>query len=52
MHSKVDYIVAHGIATYVNDERVVIGSHHFVFDDEKCIIPEEHKKAFDELPPY
>ena len=52
MHSKVDYIVAHGIATYVNDERVVIGSHHFVFDDEQCTIPEEHKKAFDELPPY
>ncbi len=52
MHSKVDYIVAHGIAAYVNEERVVIGSHHFVFDDEKCTIPEEHKQAFDELPPY
>ena len=52
MHSKVDYIVAHGIATYVNGERVVIGSHHFVFDDEQCIIPDEHKPAFDELPPY
>ena len=52
MHSKVDYIVAHGIATYVNGERVVIGSHHFVFDDEQCIIPDEHKQAFDELPPY
>ena len=48
---KVDYIVAHGIATYVNGERVVIGSHHFVFDDEQCIIPDEHKQAFDELPP-
>ena len=44
MHSKVDYIVAHGIATYVNGERVVIGSHHFVFDDEQCIIPDEHKQ--------
>ncbi len=52
MHSKVDYIVAHGISTYVDGERVVIGSHHFVFDDEQCTIPEEHKKAFDELPPY
>ena len=52
MHSKVDYIVAHGIATYVNGERVVIGSHHFVFDDEQCIIPDEHKQAFDKLPPY
>ena len=52
MHSKVDYIVAHGIATYVNGERVVIGSHHFVFDEEQCIIPDEHKQAFDELPPY
>ena len=49
MHSKVDYIVAHGIAQpHVNEERVVIGSHHFVFDDEKCTIPEEHKQAFDE----
>ena len=35
MHSRVDYIVAHGIATYVGEERVVIGSHHFVFEDEK-----------------
>ena len=36
MHSRVDYIVAHGIATYVGDERVVIGSYHFVFEDEGC----------------
>ena len=52
MHSKVEYIVAHGISTFINTSKVIIGSHHFVFDDEKCIIPEEHKKAFDELPPY
>ena len=39
MHSRVDYIVAHGIATYVGEERVVIGSHHFVFEDEKCTLP-------------
>ena len=50
MHSRVDYIVAHGIATYVGDERVVIGSYHFVFEDEGCRIPEDGKEAFDSLP--
>lgn len=50
MHSKVDYIVAHGIATYVEDERVVIGSYHFVFEDEKCVIPEDGQELFDRLP--
>lgn len=49
MHSRVDYIVAHGIATYVGDERVVIGSHHFVFEDEGCRIPEDGKEAFEGL---
>ena len=38
MHSKVEYIVAHGISSYVGDKRVIIGSNHFVFDDEKCQI--------------
>lgn len=51
MHSKVDYIVAHGIASYVGGERVVIGSHHFVFEDEKCRIPEGKQETFDQLPP-
>lgn len=50
MHSKVDYIVAHGIATYVGEERVVIGSYHFVFEDEKCIIPEDKMEKFHSLP--
>jgi len=50
MHSRVDYIVAHGIATYVGDERVVIGSHHFVFEDEGCVLPEDKKERFDALP--
>lgn len=50
MHSRVDYIVAHGIATYVGDERVVIGSYHFVFEDEGCSIPEDKRELFDSLP--
>lgn len=50
MHSRVDYIVAHGIATYVGDDRVVIGSYHFVFEDEKCELPEGEKEKFDTLP--
>lgn len=50
MHSRVDYIVAHGIATYVGEERVVIGSYHFVFEDEGCRIPEGRQELFDSLP--
>lgn len=50
MHSKVDYIVAHGIASYIGEKRVIIGSHHFVFDDEKCSIPEEYQQTFEQLP--
>ena len=50
MHSRVDYIVAHGIATYVGEERVMIGSHHFVFEDEKCTLPEDGKEKFENLP--
>lgn len=50
-HSKVDYIVAHGIASYIGDERVIIGSNHFVFEDEKCVIPESEMDKFDSLPP-
>ena len=50
VHSRVDYIVAHGIATYVGEERVVIGSHHFVFEDEKCTLQEDGKEKFENLP--
>lgn len=39
MHSKVDYIVAHGISSFIEDKKVIIGSYHFVFEDEKCRIP-------------
>ena len=51
MHSEVEYIVAHGIASRVGGERVVIGSHHFVFDDEKCTIPSAEQQKFDALKP-
>ncbi len=51
MHSEVEYIVAHGIASRVGGERVVIGSHHFVFEDEKCIIPAGEQQKFDDLKP-
>lgn len=50
MHSKVEYVVAHGISSSVEGKKVVIGSYHFVFEDEKCIIPEGMKSTFDELP--
>ena len=50
MHSKVEYIVAHGIASTIEDKRVVIGSYHFVFEDEKCVVPEEKKELFHVLP--
>ena len=51
MHSEVEYIVAHGIASRVGSERVVIGSHHFVFEDEKCTIPAAEQQKFDALKP-
>lgn len=50
MHSKVDYIVAHGIASYLGEKRVVIGSYHFVFEDEGCTIRKEFQARFDQLP--
>lgn len=50
MHSKVEYIVAHGISTTIDQKRAVIGSYHFVFEDEKCIIPEGKEKLFASLP--
>ena len=51
MHSEVQYIVAHGISSTVNGEKVVIGSAHFVFEDESCTIPEGEKERFDALDP-
>ena len=51
MHSEVEYIVAHGIASRVGGQRVVIGSHHFVFEDEKCIVPAAEQAKFDALDP-
>lgn len=50
MHSKVEYIVAHGISSYVGEERVIIGSAHFVFDDEHCTIRPEYREVYDTLP--
>ncbi len=49
MHSKVEYIVAHGITSYIDGKRVVIGSHHFVFEDEGSIIEPQHMKKFEAL---
>ena len=49
-HSRVDYIVAHGVSSSVGDEKVVIGSQHFVFEDEHCVIPEGEQPRFDALP--
>lgn len=50
MHSKVEYVVAHGISSQVNQEKVVIGSYHFVFEDEKCRIPHGEEEQFESLP--
>lgn len=51
MHSKVDYIVAHGISSSIDGKKVVIGSHHFVFEDEGCIVREAYKERFECLKP-
>lgn len=50
MHSRVEYIVAHGISTTIGQKRAVIGSYHFVFEDEKCVIPEGKEELFSSLP--
>lgn len=50
MHAKVEYIVAHGIVSKVDNKRVAIGSYHFIFEDEKCKIDPKKKKEFDKLP--
>ena len=49
-HAEVEYIVAHGIASRVGGERVVIGSYHFVFEDEHCIVPADEQEKFDRMP--
>ena len=50
IHSKVEYIVAHGISSSIEGKRVFIGSAHFIFDDEKCTVPKEYQKQFESLP--
>ena len=50
MHSEVKYIVAHGISTTIGDSKAIIGSYHFVFEDEKCTIPEGMEEVFENLP--
>jgi heavy metal translocating P-type ATPase len=49
-HSKVEYIVAHGISSLVGDEKVVIGSYHFVFEDENCTVPQDEQDKFNAIP--
>ena len=49
-HSKVEYVVAHGIVSSINGKKVLIGSLHFLFEDEKCIIPEGEKEKFNNIP--
>lgn len=51
MHSKVNYVVAHGISSQIEGVDVAIGSYHFIFEDEKCIIPDGEEEKFDQLPP-
>lgn len=50
MHTKVEYVVAHGISTMINNKKVIIGSYHFVFEDEKSVIPEDKMDLFNALP--
>lgn len=50
IHSKVEYIVAHGISTTIDGKKAIIGSYHFVFEDEHCIIPENMQQQFNNLP--
>ena len=52
MHTKVEYIVAHGISSHIGDSKVIIGSYHFVFDDEKCTVLPEYKDKFETIPKH
>lgn len=51
MHSKVEYVVAHGISSSIDDKKVLIGSSHFIFEDEGCTIPSEYQDRYDALKP-
>ena len=51
MHSKVEYVVAHGISSSIDDKKVLIGSSHFIFEDERCMIPSEYQDRYDSLKP-
>ena len=51
MHSKVEYVVAHGISSHIEEKKVVIGSSHFVFEDEGCRVHPEYQERFNALPP-
>lgn len=50
LHTKVEYIVAHGISSTINDKKIIIGSYHFVFEDEGAVVPEDKKEQFEQLP--
>lgn len=50
LHTKVEYIVAHGISSTINDKKIIIGSHYFVFEDEGAVVPEDKKEQFEQLP--
>lgn len=51
LHSKIHYIVAHGIASEIEGRKIVLGSYHFVIEDERCRVPEKAKEKFENLPP-
>lgn len=51
MHSKVEYVVAHGISSSIDNRKVLIGSSHFIFEDEGCTIPSEYQERYDSLKP-
>ena len=51
MHSKVEYVVAHGISSHIEEKKVIIGSSHFVFEDEGCGVHPEYRERFNALPP-
>ena len=51
MHSKVEYVVAHGISSSIDNRKVLIGSSHFIFEDEGCTIPSEYQERYDLLKP-
>jgi len=50
MHAEVEYVVAHGISSRIDGEKAVIGSHHFIFEDEGCVVPEGEREKFRMLP--